>query len=86
LYKVKDQFKDDLMEELDDRFIKASDAHQYTPQVMFDVFKTRTNSSITAIDAKAEVANAKIEGVLDRLERDVAEIKDDLKELVRGNS
>ena len=86
MYKVKDQFKDDLMEELDDRFIKASDAHQYTPQVMFDVFKTRTNSSITAIDAKAEVANAKIEGVLDRLERDVAEIKDDLKELVRGNS
>jgi hypothetical protein len=84
LYKVKDQFKDDLIEELDERFIKSSDAHEYTPQVVFDVFKTRTNSAIIDVKSKADLNHAKIEGVLDRVERDVSEIKTDLKEYIRG--
>jgi hypothetical protein len=85
MYRVKDQFKDDLLEELDDRFIKSSEAHEFTPQVVFDVFKTRTNSSINDVKSKADLNNAKIEGVLDRVERDVSEIKADLKEYIRAS-
>ena len=85
IYKFKDEFKDDLFEEMDERFIQVEAADDFTPQIMFDVFKTRTNSAISDVKSKSQIHEAIVDGVLDRVERDVAEIKTDLKELIRAN-
>ena len=85
LYKVKDQFKEDLIEEMEERFVTKNEVKEYTPDVMFDVFKTRTNSAISDVRSKADVHEATVNGVLDRVERDVSDIKEDLREYIRSN-
>ena len=51
-----------------------------------DQFKTKTNTAIANIKSEADVHEATIAGILTRLERDVSEMRQDIRQLVRAKN
>ena len=84
IYKVKDEFKDEILDQMEIDFASKGSMKEYVKQQKFITFKQEVAMSITNLNAEIVLQKAIVAGNLKRLQGDVSEIKADLKALIKS--
>lgn len=96
LYRFKSEFQEDLIKEIRLEFVTQIDAERSEARLAtresFENFIKKSNTTdvghdtaINNLQAKQEIYQATIAGTLQQLQRDMAEVRNDVKDLIRGN-
>ena len=81
LYKFQDTFKNELLNEINESFVTKNEAKELTKRETFEVYRTKTNTALDNLSAEFRINQATMNGVITRIDENIREMREDLREL-----